>query len=193
MSLESFKGTRAWLQRIEDAKIFSGWVQNLAQHDAVIETTACSDLRAGDEFMVQAFGHGECATFKARLRLCNGALGSFAIEGRIRFLRSKEEPRLLVYGLVAQVEDEYAPFEARVVDISPSGVGLLASVPIEKGAKVRLSLTSPVGQVEASGVVRYSRQLSDGPAEFRIGVKLDKLDRLSQARWNKLLEGIAAA
>lgn len=193
MSLETFKGTRAWLQRISDSKLFAGWMKELNRADAVVDIPSGNELRAGQEFMVQAFGPSACATFRTRLRLMSGTRGSFAIEGEVRFLKSTEEPRMKVSGVTATIEDDYAPFEAQVVDISSSGMGMVSSIPLEKGETVKLTISTLAGPVGALAEVRYNRQVSENPIAFRIGLKLQPLARLNQARWNRLLDGSAAA
>jgi hypothetical protein len=191
-SIESYRRTRAWVQRISDSRIFSGWIAELSKTAAILDIPAAQDLSPGDECSIQALGTASCAVVKGKVQLVAAHQVSFALEGSARFLKSGEEARMRASGLLAMVSDEYAPIETEIIDISPNGLGMLASVPFERGSEIQLALATPAGQIYVSGEVRYCRQMSNEPIRFRVGVRLKRFDRVNQARWNRLIEGMGA-
>jgi hypothetical protein len=98
-----------------------------------------------------------------------------------------------VSGIDVLLEDDYAPVEGKIVDLSSKGLGVAIHIPMQKGTAVRVKISCASGEILGEGEIRYCRQVSEVPPEFRVGIKLQPLDRLNQARWNRLMEGKQAA
>ncbi len=191
MSLKEFAQTRARMQRLSDARFFAGWVHSASNGEIIVEMNATDGLAPGQVFLVQAFGQEACAMFEATARLIADKRVVLRIGGSIRFLEPGEEARLRVKGVSAEVSIDDMAVEAVLADMSQNGVGIATSDPLPKGQRVSIQFETPLGKIESNGEVRYCSQsgLDDG---FRVGVRLDKMDRLNRARWIRLLSDKAA-
>lgn len=192
MALESYIRARARLQRLADAKLFNGWLQNVNGLEISIECGEARDCRIGDEFFIQAFGPTECAAFNGKLHLRSDSNLLLKIQPPIRYVAATEDARIRVDGISVMLKVDDEPFEASVSDASRKGMGLVSPIQVDKGAQVELEVTTPRGSVLATGQVRYCRPDNVESGKFRVGIKLDELNRLDRARWHRILSEIAA-
>lgn len=184
--------TRVRLQRLSDAKFFSGWVKEFTRTDLVVRMGSLAPMAGGDVFMVQVHGPTFTALFKAVLRSAAEKDLCFTIPEPVRFLKASEQVRVSVVGVSALVTASNRAFESMVVDLSTTGAGLLATRELKKGEIVRVMFTTPVGEIECGAEVRYCKPDSIDDGSFRVGLQLEQMGRIERARWNRLVDQDAA-
>lgn len=208
--IQSFINTRARFQRLEDAKLFSGWVTGLSAKSAVVTVSGQSEIRPGQTFLFHVFGPELTAVFEARFEVRSGNLLAFGLMGPIRTRAGSEDMRLRIHGTKATLysaplpQDEYDEMSlgnpgesdpgvelgtAQVIDVSSRGVGLMGTLNFMKGDRLRIVLDTPWGATECIGEVKYSK--AEGKL-FRIGVNIVEIDRLNHGRFGRLLQSVAA-
>ncbi|MCB8932046.1 MAG: PilZ domain-containing protein [Fimbriimonadaceae bacterium] len=187
-----FINTRVRLQRLADAKFFSGWVKDFTRTDLVVKLGGPTQVKLGETFMVQVHGHSSTALFRAVLRAVGPKELTFVIPEPVRFLTASEQVRVTVEDVTATITGGGKALEATVVDLSVGGAGLVAAREIKKGEHVRVIFTTPLGNVECDAEVRYCKMESIEDGTYRIGVQLEELGRIERARWNRLVEQDAA-
>ncbi|MFX8731524.1 hypothetical protein ABTM48_20090, partial [Acinetobacter baumannii] len=52
-----FIGTRCRLQRLRDAKVLNGWIEDFLSSSVDVATASELNLRVGEEFRFEGFGH----------------------------------------------------------------------------------------------------------------------------------------
>lgn len=187
-----FINTRVRLQRLSDAKFFSGWVKDFTRSDLTVKLGTPTQVKAGETFMVQVHGHSSTALFRAVLRSVGSRELMFVIPEPVRFLTPSEQVRISVQGVTATITGEGKAVDATVVDLSVGGAGLVAACEIKKGEHVRVLFITPLGNVDCDAEVRYCKPESIEEGTYRIGVQLEDLGRIERARWNRLVEQDAA-
>ncbi len=204
----TFINTRTRFQRLEDARLFSGWVSFLSSKVCVVSVEDDVKIFPGQRFLFQVFGRDATATFEARLEVGSGTLLAFALTSSIRNTAGGEEMRLRVQRISAQIFTCPVPAheggdmpemnlgvvpenlgEAQVVDISAKGLGFVATRAFAKEDRLLLMLDTPWGQTECTAQVRYCKPSGKG---FRVGVQILDMDRLNTGRYSRLLQSAAA-
>lgn len=206
----TFINTRTRFQRLEDARLFSGWVTFLSSKVCVVSVEEEGNVLPGQQFRFQVFGRDATATFQARLEVASGTLLAFGLTSSIRNTAGGEEMRLRVQRISAQVyscpprangsegndvsEMQLGVLpeplgEGQVVDISAKGIGFIATRAFAKEERLLLMLDTPWGQTECQVQVRYCKPSGKG---FRVGVQILAMDRLNTGRYSRLLQSAAA-
>lgn len=208
--IQSFVNTRARFQRLEDAKLFSGWITGLTAKSAVVTVTQPSDLRPGQHFLFHVFGPELTAVFEARFEVQSGNLLAFGLQSPIKTRAGSEDMRLRIHGTRARLysaplpQDEFEEMSlgksgesdpgielgaAQVVDVSSRGVGIVGPIKFVKGDRLRVVLETPWGDTECLAEVKYSK--SEGK-NYRVGLAITEIDRLNHGRFSRLLQSVAA-
>ena len=192
----TFVNNRVRMQRLSDAKLFSGWVSSISKRHAIVQVSTILEVSAGDRFRFEVVGKGATALFEGRLEMASGTILVFGVTTSIRAFPSKEDARArtrclsaLVYRLAGSESKEISgdAIEAQVVDISANGVGLLSQIQFAKGDRLHLEIDQARARCE--GEVRYCRSEEVG---FRIGIRITQTDRLSQGVIESVIQQSAA-
>lgn len=208
--IQSFVNTRARFQRLEDAKLFSGWITGLSPKSAVVTVSGSSELRPGQHFLFHVFGPELTAVFEARFEVRSGNLLAFGLESPIRTRAGSEDMRLRIHGTRATLYSAPLPQEefdemssgpsgeadpgvelgnVQVVDVSSRGVGIVGTLNFMKGDRLRVVLDTPWGNTECLAEVKYSKP--EGKL-YRAGLAILEIDRLNHGRFGRLLQSVAA-
>jgi hypothetical protein len=188
----AFSNMRTRLQRLKDAKFFSGWVASFDEQEARIRLSTGHVCETGDRFLVEIFGPETIATFEAAATMAFDEHAFLSVIQPIRYRRATEHARVCVTGMIGVINCDGNEYEARVADISRAGVGLIVRRPLPRKSGVMLKLVTPAGEISGEGEVRYCRPDPSGDGTFRAGVRLGELSRLEKARWLRLFESDAA-
>ena len=57
INTRDFVGTRARFQRLRDARLFNGWIENFFGSKVEVTTSTEFPVEIGDEFRFEGFGH----------------------------------------------------------------------------------------------------------------------------------------
>ena len=188
----SFANMRTRLQRIKDAKFFSGWVNDFDEQEVRVRLSSPGECEPGDRFLVEIFGTETVATFQAGVSMAFDNQAYLNVFGPIQYRRATENARLCVTGMFGTISSEGGDIEARVADISRAGVGLILRKAVPRKTVVHIKLCTPAGEVAGDGEIRYCRPDPSGNGSFRAGVRLSELGRLEKARWLRLFDREAA-
>lgn len=183
-----FVNTRARLQRLQDMKIFHGWVEVLNLLEARILLRGYkSTIQIGDRFSVEVAGKDATAEFRGEAVSFQSQMVQLALFQQATLRQKVENVRIRMAGQTCIVKWEGNEYGATTVDISAKGLGILLQSRIEAGAEIEFELGTPIGSMFGTGKVVYCKFEPDSPGLFRVGIMVNDLDRLEQARWSKLL------
>lgn len=175
--MNRFQGTRSKIVRESDQKEYYGWV---VETESELVITIDGDMPAeSDKLEVQLGSKTGSCTFSGSTSRIIGNRCSFEWPKLIRIGEPMLEARKKSEKVRGMIE---TPVE--ILDIAPSGIGLMTDFNLETGASVDLRLTTDYGDMSVRGSVVYCRP--EG-TQFRVGLKLNELSRLDQARWDQIL------
>jgi hypothetical protein len=187
-----FANVRVRLQRLKDARFFSGWVSDFDERDLRIRLSSSGQSEVGDRFLVEIFGAETVAICQASVTMAFDTQANLTVLGPVQYRHSTESSRLAVTSMFGTVTTQDDEIEARIADISRTGVGLILRKSLTRKTSVKLKLCTPAGEILADGEVRYSRPDTSGNGSFRAGIRLMEMGRLEKARWIRLFEREAA-
>ena len=176
-AIKKFQGTRSRLVRESDQKEFYGWV---VETGTELIITIDGDIPSENERLEVFLGSkaGSCS-FITTIGRIDGNRCAFAWPELIRIGDPNPEARRKSERVTGKIE-----FPVEVMDLAPGGMGLLTDFRLETGAQIELRLSTDYGELCLSGTVVYCRPED---TQFRIGLKLQELSRLNQARWDQVL------
>lgn len=183
-----FVGVRVRCQRIEDAKLFSGWVKSFAAEALTIQFEDDVLLAVGDRVAFEIQGQANNVFVIGEVSVADARSISANLNTNMRLTNSVESARFRAaqFGIFCDLELSGESYEMEVQDISMTGIGLMSSVPFERGAIVGLTIYTHVGTATATGEVRYCKQVPGEDAAYRLGIKLQFDERVSRSRWGSM-------
>lgn len=214
---QDFVGTRARFQRLRDAKVFSGWIENFHGQKLDVSCSTQFAVELGDEFRLEGFGHHIAITFNAKLEnianydiLAKGGLSviegtngriieatkttlNLVITSPVKFTASPEAVRIAVQDYPTRIQVGSQDLTGNLADIGPNGIGVKLSTKIEPSVPVVLTIQTPYGPVRTQGVTKYCRIDPDRAELFRVGIMFTDLGRLERPRWDRFLNQTRAA
>lgn len=203
-------GVRTRFQRISDCRFFSGWVQDTFGDKILVRSSPDVALQNGQIFQFDVYGPELVGTFRARLDYGGDLMEMGENESREEFeMRQRimaaadveyeftivtdisarpsiEEARYLTQICKAVVETDSGTVEGSMIDASTSGMGLLLPNLLQKKSKVVVRVLTHVGEVKCVAEVRYCRADKQLIHTFRVGLKIDEMDRVDKARWSQI-------
>lgn len=215
ISAQDFIGTRARFQRLRDAKLFSGWIEDYYGNLVTISTNTNHAVEIGDEFRFEGYGNRVSIVFNAQLTevgqldtLCEAKVTSVdgtnikIVEARrvklvlhvsspIRLAASHESLRMMTREIFVKLEVGERDYEGYVIDVAQQGVGLISSQTLKPKSSVRVVMDTRLGPIEALGQVRYCLPDKDREGLMRIGVMFTDMDRVHRPRWDRFLSEAA--
>ncbi len=214
ISAKDFVGTRARFQRLSDAKIFNGWVDQFYGNTVIVTTSADAPVELGDEFRVEGFGNQISVVFNAKLSSADGVTSllhaAAAVDGSsarmleplkstlkmvvtspVRYSASQESVRYQVEGMFTGIAVNGEVISAFTVDVAPNGIGAVCKTEIEPGSATTIAIQTGLGPVKAEAVVRYCRAEKDREGYFRIGLMFTNMGRIERPRWERFVRELA--
>lgn len=186
--------------------MFHGHVVSIDGRTTSISSSPSVVLREGDIFSFRIVGLGGDVAFTAKLlewwsddtpnlvAMAGSTVAVvdyekqtylFEIEGRVATVPSSGDARFLrTHGTVSLCDGE---IEASMQDMSLNGLGILSPSPLKVDEIVPFRVFTAMGEVSGDAEVRYCRPIPTVPVSYRIGMRLQPLDRVNAARWRVLL------
>jgi len=181
-----YKDTRVRLQRVKDAKFFSGWVMEMGGDSASVLLNDSTSMEVGNILVGEVCGRDNRALIDAVVSTVEEDLVSLGFRRTPRYEVARECSRTLVRNVIGNLCYQGEVVDVQVLDVSAKGIGLLTYAPLQPGDRVNISLESPHGPIKVGGQVRYCRPDAKRIGLYRAGLFVDELGRLDRARWQKL-------
>jgi len=181
-----YKDTRVRLQRVADAKFFSGWIVEMTGKDAAVRLNDCETMDPGDIIVGEVSGRENRALIDAKVSKIVDDLVHFEFRRTPRYEVARENARTVVRNVTGSLNFQGEVVDVQVLDVSVSGIGFLTYAPLPAGSIVKLSLETAHGPLKVSGEVRYCRSDATRFGLYRAGALITEMGRLDRARWNKM-------
>ncbi|MFM9873026.1 MAG: PilZ domain-containing protein [Fimbriimonadaceae bacterium] len=211
ISAQDFVGTRARFQRIGDAKLFAGWIEDFFGNKVVISTNTNHLVNIGDEFRFEGFGNRIAVVFNAKLDavakldMANESVLT-EVEGTnakileakrvklelqvcspVRFSASHENLRMLSPDIFTVLNEGAEQVEGFMIDIAKQGIGFVSKKKVKPKEYVEVRMETRIGTIEAKGNIRYCLPDKDRTGFYRVGIMFTDMDRVNRPRWTRFL------
>lgn len=213
-TFQHFSGTRARFQRLRDAMLFNGWVEQFDGRHLTLTTSTDRAFHIDEVAQFEIAGFNAKAVFQAGLT--NVDLASFNddcdistaagasvvhvrsctlrfdVTGQLRISPSSESARIRVNGVCVK----FLLPEGRIVtgelsDTSSTGMGVTTDGEMGKGEAVKFAIDTHLGSIGGQGFVVYCRPDPEHDGVFRVGIRLEEMGRLDGPRWHRFLSEMA--
>lgn len=212
IAVDDFIGTRTRFQRVGDAKVFAGWLEEFAGNDVCVCAYNSDPVNIDEEFLFSAQGKGYKACFFGKLRrvqpleLSSEGLiipikGSkallvesskvrlaVAINSNVLFRGSNEGVRILYPDVPVSLAKDNAVLQTTTCNVSENGMCLLGDRLLGEGEVFDAAVSMPDALIALRVECRYSQPEPDRPGVFRSGFRIESAERINRSRWNKLIE-----
>lgn len=209
----ALSNTRARVQRLSDAKLFSGWARQVNRVVFSLQIVSPQQLRVGDKLHVSLFGDRVEARLPAKVvevgpgdpdvafsadRNHRGPILIFEamceIAGEITLAECAAPPRFLVDGALVSVSGEDVTCEdCRVLDVSPLGFSFLGALHRRKGDDLAVRIFAHGQLIQGEVEVRNCLPNLVRDGEYRLGVRLKEMNRVDALRWREFYTKILDA
>jgi hypothetical protein len=177
-------GTRVRLQRLSDAKFFSGWVIELTAETVLIKINGEPELKVGDRFAAEIHGATHVARGTIELTDPNASATRFQITAAMQYATVTEQARFLVDGVTCLIFVDGREIAAEVIDYSAKGLGFRSLRPLYPGTDVEMVVTSGTLSASVDGQIRHCRLDPDAPGRYRGGVLIEPRDSEQAYAWD---------
>lgn len=204
-----FLGTRVWMHRLRDARIFHGWVRHIDDMHIDVSIQANSVIEIGDRFRFELHGRKTSAVFEADLSsmepsdvfsnglqyLIEGSNAKFVeadwvnlrfqVSGQFRYSTVHEPFRTKLVDTNVAFRMGSRIVEALSIDAAKEGLAALTVENMQTGSTVFFEATTVHGRVTGLAIVRSCRKVN--AYHFRVGVQIIEMSRLDRPRWNRVV------
>jgi hypothetical protein len=187
--LSSTEQRRCRLQGLQDASLHFGWVTSFDDGVIHVEVNSKRPINQGDFLYLEVSAANALLTFVAYVTSAAGATISLQVSSEVEERKLKSESRIRVRsfeGYVACSSGSHK--QISVVDVSENGFGFVSQEQIDVTGPCGITLTSAYGDINLQGDVRHAHNDKDLSA-YRGGVLIQDMDRVSRARWVRLIGG----
>lgn len=184
--LSSISGRRCRLQGLNDAHLYTGWVTKMEKGTITVSSTSAKNPNVGDFLYIEVDAPQVVVTFVAYVLNFQGNKFDLKITSEVDERPLKTESRLLVSPFEGVLKQNDLSITFSVSDVSENGVGFYSPDPFYSGACTAV-MKSVQGAVTIQGDVRYIRKEPNGEL-YRGGMKILVMDRVSRARWSRVLQ-----
>lgn len=189
---DSFLNTRARLQRLSDAKFFSGWVGGFMGSHLSMKFQSASELVTGDRVFVTICSAQCSSTFQAVVIARSPLETTLLLETPPKYGPVTEDVRYACEAMGGALLQGSKRYEFEIGDISEKGLGGFVDAEIARGTKIGFEIEGLYGKVAGQAEVRYCRADNQKGGRYRIGLLIVEVGRIDQARWGRMLGAQAA-
>lgn len=187
-SVASFRGRRVSMQSLSNAAIFHGVCEEALDREIHVEITAHRTPTQGEFIYVEGEIGAETHNFIGLV--VDQQLKSLrvALTSGVTVRANQSTGRILLREVVGKITTEYGQQAIEVCDGSETGLGFGYYDQIDRGTTIQISLDTSCGVVDFLGKVMNCRCVRHDQTAYRVGVQILGMDRISQARWKRVLQ-----
>lgn len=197
--------TRTTFQRLRDAKFFHGWIRHIQPECLTVVMVGDQPYEPGEQFQFRIFSDQQDAYVEAEFCREQAVVSPdptypmpysvlartreyvFILRSEVRLVPSKEQARLYPTGIVATAtSDGKEPSALLVVNISRQGMCVSGRAQYAKSDQVQIELNVLGEPIIAQAEVRYCVKDRAFPGQYRLGLQIHSMDRVSAGRWRQL-------
>ncbi len=175
------------MQSLSNAAFFHGVCEDSFERELHIELTTKRMLKPGEFLYVEGEIGSEIQSFIGLVADLQHPLARITLTSGVTVRESRSTGRMLLRDVVGKVINDSGQHAIDICDGSEFGLGFNFFCPLEKGSTVQISLDTSFGSVDILGKVMNCRRVRFDEDTHRIGIQIVGMDRISQARWKRVL------
>jgi len=176
------------MQSLTSAAFFHGVCEESLDREIHVEVTAGRTPVQGEFLYVEGEIGAQVHSFIGLTLLQQEKSLRIALTSGVTVRENQTSGRILLREVVGKIMTEYGQQAVEVCDGSESGLGFNFYGPIERGSTIQINLDTACGAVDLLGKVMNCRCVRFDTKAYRIGVQIVGMDRISQARWKRVLQ-----
>ncbi len=188
--LSNTEQRRCRLQGLQDASLHFGWIQQFQGGILTVDVNSKRSIKRGDFMYLEVSAPSTLLTFVAYVTDSVGSTVTLQISSEVEERGLKSESRVRIRSFEGEIgcpcNGKYTT--VTIVDVSENGFGFISQGAVEVAGPCEVTLRSVHGDINLSGDIRHARNDKD-LAAFRGGVLIKDMDRVSRARWVRLVSG----
>ncbi len=179
---------RVRLQGLQDASLHFGWVADFSAGVITVDVSSKRGINPGDFLYLEVSAPASLLTFVAYVTQVAGTKISLQLSSEVdeRALKSESRIRIRSFEGAVACPRGLSISPITVIDISENGFGFVSNAQVEVTGPCPITLSTPQGDVKLVGDVRHVHNEKE-LAAHRGGVLIKDMDRVSRARWQRLL------
>ncbi len=182
---------RMRMQDLNDAALFSAWIQDAHINVLHGKLVGHRVLKQGQFFHCEVEGDGYIASFIGFSNAIQENEFELVVSSEITTRQSDASCRILTETLTGCVKDGGGSTIVNIVDVSKSGVAFIAPFEMERGSKTAFEASVNTGLVQLDLEVKTCRRYEPDPSMFRIGCEIGPMGRVATALWNQYIRSVA--
>lgn len=188
--LSNTQQRRCRLQGLQDASLHYGWAQHFCGDSITIEVVSKRAVRQGDFLYVEVSAPVSLLTFVAYVTEVIASEVTLQVTSEIEERALISESRIRVRSFEGEIVclRNGSTTNITVVDVSENGFGFISQQSSNTAGPCNIVLKSVHGDITLSGDVRHSRSDKESGG-VKGGVLILEMDRVSRARWVRLVGG----
>lgn len=202
-------GVRVRLQRVRDCAFFEGWVSTFSSNRLGVLMQTDKAVSPGDEFHAEFDGRNLMAQAQVRFVTTDDSdimaqvmtAGSqafslvqalelvyeFHVLSKLSYAPSAHPFRKKVDGVSAMLNWDGLEMAVAVLDVGEVGVGVLCPYEVSIGNQVEIVINSQGGFLHLRTMVARCAPAPSGQDGYILGLRIDTLNRVDAARWEKFI------
>lgn len=186
-SVTSFRGRRVSMQSLSNAAFFHGLCEESLDREIHVELTTGKSPTQGEFLYVEGEIGPEVHSFIGLIVDIHMKTLRIALTSGVTVRENPSNGRILLREVVGKLMGDYGQEAIEICDGSETGLGFNYYGPIEKGKTLQICLDTSCGAVDLLGKVMNCRCVRFDREAYRIGVQIVGMDRISVARWKRVL------
>ncbi len=194
MDVSALIGTRLRMQRLKDARLFSGWVDTAVGGMVHVSLGSDEPIEEGDNFFCEGLTFTHRLSFKAFVERSlgngKGARYMLRLTAPPVMTTSQEHPRYRVPPLAVTLTAGEEVCQGFLEDVCIAGLGVMSPIRFDKGMLVNVDIPEPVGPMRLTAQVRYFRNLGENE-DVQLGLQIFGMERESAQKWVQFVHWVA--
>lgn len=171
------------MRRTSDERTFTGWVVSLIGREVTIRVTNALEIEAGEQVTVEVDTPDRLASFFGTVEGGLGDTVDVHIGGEVTYSPPRRQGRLFTTNVFCEIVETNEPLRAKVVDVGPSGIGMLLSKVVPKGRVLSVDLVTGDYKIKGEVTVVYCHDVESERGWYRAGFLISGLSDRDYGIW----------
>jgi hypothetical protein len=175
------------MQSLSNAAFFHGVCEESFDREIHVEITAKRTPTQGEFLYVEGEIGAQIHSFIGLTIDQQANSLRIGLTSGVTVRENQTNGRILLREVVGKIMTDYGQQAVEVCDGSETGLGFNFFAPLERGSTIQINLDTVCGAVDLLGKVMNCRCVRYDQESYRVGVQIVGMDRISQARWKRVL------
>ena len=187
IDLAELKNRKFTMQSLSNASFVQGWIEMAQEGVCAVHVTSRNTPKEGNFYYVEVNGPKSLYSFVGMAEVTDPPKTRLKLSTEISVRHSEVDSRTPIRKAKANlVVDDFSE-ELEIIDGSSDEIGFECPVPVDVEGSYAMDLDTPAGFINAIVQVTSCGRSSNRVTAYSVLAKFVHMDRISTARWQKLL------